>query len=427
MREEVGPDLLDDRTMMILRLVHNRRMGRASAWRAYIRLLPGEEIVRALPMHWDDDVLQERLGGTALVEKVREQKLQLRRLHERVLRDGLCARWPELFPPSDFSWAALCWGHAIFWSRAICVPLGGGHEECLTPLLDLCNHAPGATHELRYVSGGGGSCALHAGRSVREGEELLINYGAKSNGELLRCHGFVLRDNQVSAHGPTGLLGPSAPTRPAPPAAAHQADVLELCLPEILDAAGVEPHAHQSHLADLAAVGVRRRLHLFRHELPPELLPIARYLCAETHSDRSAARDALDKSRAAPTTEDGGGAFDWSEVDWEADDPFAACRPPESSPLSPEGEARTLAVLTRMLEARAEQLPRDRPPGSSSDEKTMREVAPLGSAEACDEAAAVYCSGQRALLEEALCALRGIAGSAPSRRVRPCRRGDAGE
>ena len=84
-------------------------------------------------------------------------------------------------------------------------------------------------------------------------------------------------------------------------------------------------------------------------------------------------------------------------------------------------------MLMRMLEARAKQLPRDRPPGSSSDEKTMREVAPLGSAEACDEAAAVYCSGQRALLEEALCALRGIAGSAPRRRVRPCRRGDAGD
>lgn len=216
MRDEVGPDLLDDRAMMILRLVHNRRMGRASAWRAYTRLLPGDEIVRALPMHWDDDVLEERLGGTALVEQVRGQKLQLRRLHERVVRDGLCARWPELFPPADFSWAALCWGHAIFWSRAICIPLRGGNEECLTPLLDLCNHAPGATHELRYVPAGGGSCALHAGRSVREGEELLINYGAKSNGELLRCHGFVLRDNQASAHGPPAPRrpGPSAPTRP---------------------------------------------------------------------------------------------------------------------------------------------------------------------------------------------------------------------
>ena len=85
MRDEVGPDLLDDRAMIILRLVHNRRMGRASAWRAYTRLLPGDEIVRALPMHWDDDVLEERLGGTALVEQVRGQKLQLRRLHERVV------------------------------------------------------------------------------------------------------------------------------------------------------------------------------------------------------------------------------------------------------------------------------------------------------------------------------------------------------
>ena len=202
-REEVGQELLDERSMMMLRLLYHRRMGRTSAWHAYIQLLPGDEIARALPMHWDDSALQALLGGMELLEQARDQKRQLRRLYERVVRDVLCARWPEVFHPPDFSWRRLCWGHAIFWSRALCIPLSSGREECLVPLLDLCNHSPGSTHELRveappgHCGAGGGIYALRAGRSLRAGEEVLINYGAKSNGELLRCHGFVLRDDQV--------------------------------------------------------------------------------------------------------------------------------------------------------------------------------------------------------------------------------------
>ena len=54
----------------------------------------------------------------------------------------------------------------------------------------MANHRAGATTELRVR---GGHFELLAGRSVKSGEEVFINYGAKGNGELLRCHGFVVR------------------------------------------------------------------------------------------------------------------------------------------------------------------------------------------------------------------------------------------
>jgi pyruvate/2-oxoglutarate dehydrogenase complex dihydrolipoamide acyltransferase (E2) component len=59
---------------------------------------------------------------------------------------------------------------------------------------------------------------LRAGRAVATGEEVLINYGAKGDGELLRAHGFVLGANpaDVCPLDLTALL-------PAAPAAARAA------------------------------------------------------------------------------------------------------------------------------------------------------------------------------------------------------------
>ena len=38
------------------------------------------------------------------------------------------------------------------------------------------------------------------GCAVACGAEVLINYGAKGNGELLRCHGFVLDENPCDVY-----------------------------------------------------------------------------------------------------------------------------------------------------------------------------------------------------------------------------------
>ena len=37
-------------------------------------------------------------------------------------------------------------------------------------------------------------------RNSEVGDELFLNYGAKGNGELLRDHGFVLKDNPADVY-----------------------------------------------------------------------------------------------------------------------------------------------------------------------------------------------------------------------------------
>ena len=200
--------LLDDRVLTMLFLLHQRRLGHASDWWAYIASLPGDELVRALPMHWEEAQQYRLLRGTPLLPQALEARAALRTLFAQVVRGALCVQWPEAFPTTAYTWERLMWAHAIFWSRALSVPLRGAslfaqNTEALVPLLDLCNHRAGSTCELKAertsdgTSDGSSAIVLHAGRSVPEGEEVFINYGAKGNAELLRCHGFAVRDNQA--------------------------------------------------------------------------------------------------------------------------------------------------------------------------------------------------------------------------------------
>lgn len=173
---------------------------------AYVDSLPGEEIVETLPIGWSDEDLEQRVRGTTLLEEVRTASSDLRALADALasVHDdnddgddagvGVVSGDSGVFPSAAFGLDALRWAYAVFWSRALVLQLpggfgGGGGTECLVPLLDMCNHRAGTTTELRVR---GGHFELLAGRSVKLGEEVCINYGAKGNGELLRCHGFVV-------------------------------------------------------------------------------------------------------------------------------------------------------------------------------------------------------------------------------------------
>lgn len=190
-------------------------------WAHYVRALPGDELVRALPLSWSDENLRRRLAGTAMHADVLADRAALEHL-SRALADanarvrararaspdgeptrptGTTTPPTPPFPDAAFGPDRLRWAHAVFWSRAIALPLpswsrgagaGAGSDGALTPLLDLCNHAAGSRVSLRAR---GARVELVAERDVAEGEEVRIHYGAKGNAELLRRHGFVLPDN----------------------------------------------------------------------------------------------------------------------------------------------------------------------------------------------------------------------------------------
>lgn len=185
-------------------------------WAHYVRALPGDELTRALPLSWSDENLRRRLAGTAMHADVLADRAALEHLSRALADANARARAPPdgeptptptptpptpPFPEDAFGPDRLRWAHAVFWSRAIALPLpswsrgagaGAGSDGALTPLLDLCNHAAGSRVSLRAR---GARVQLVAERDVAEGEEVRIHYGAKGNAELLRRHGFVLPDN----------------------------------------------------------------------------------------------------------------------------------------------------------------------------------------------------------------------------------------
>ena len=263
-------------------------------------------------------------------------------------------------------------------------------RECLVPLLDMCNHRAGCTTQVSIEQSGGRSWyVIRAGRSLRRGDEVLLNYGAKGNAELLRSHGFVVRTNpadvcEVDLH----LL----PAMASPPLLGGDAESrLKLAL-------------------SLGRGGLRT--FLFHGELPPMLLPLARVICASDGAELDAALSVA-RGEELPVAEADGGssnAFDWSVVDWDAEDPFAACS--KDLPSCPAGEAceaRALAALQALIRSKLVQLP------PHSVRSAVETGQPEGGGVGCDVAVAVGCEaaadrrgaastyveGQRALLEGA--------------------------
>ena len=172
------------------------------------------------------------------------------------------------------------------------------------PLLDYCNHRNGSLHAVGVE---GDAVVLRAGLAENAGDEVLLNYGAKGNGELLRRHGFVMQENP--------------------------ADVVPL------DLYSLAPST--ARLALLARERLPLRHHLFHGGLPAQLLDAARLLCAPTDEAAAALCDAFEKR--APQF------IDWNAIDWAADDDAAAepevADPPVQSAADEANARARLAAL----------------------------------------------------------------------------------
>ena len=72
---------LDDRALLMMLLIHSRSQGDRSFWSHYIGVLPGQELVATLPMHWDSERL-DLLAGTPLRRQAQQQHTELARLFD---------------------------------------------------------------------------------------------------------------------------------------------------------------------------------------------------------------------------------------------------------------------------------------------------------------------------------------------------------
>ncbi|SMN21523.1 similar to Saccharomyces cerevisiae YPL208W RKM1 SET-domain lysine-N-methyltransferase [Maudiozyma saulgeensis] len=101
-----------------------------------------------------------------------------------------------------YSFGAYLWSHLIFTSRAfperIINPDCEESSVMLLPIIDLLNH--GNHVKVEWSTNSKGSfCYTNLEQNIPIGEELLNNYGAKSNEELLYGYGFTLDDNEFDS------------------------------------------------------------------------------------------------------------------------------------------------------------------------------------------------------------------------------------
>jgi hypothetical protein len=84
---------------------------------------------------------------------------------------------------------AWLWSQSMYWSRAMS-PFPAREGGCMVPLCDLLNHEQRSPHRFQ-LDEEGRILWVVAGSAVGPGEEVVINYGAKTETELWLWHGFV--------------------------------------------------------------------------------------------------------------------------------------------------------------------------------------------------------------------------------------------
>ncbi|PRW58784.1 ribulose-1,5 bisphosphate carboxylase oxygenase large subunit N- chloroplastic isoform X1 [Chlorella sorokiniana] len=222
LRELMELGVADERVAVILHLAVERRRqlaqrgggggsGGPSPLEPWLALLPDAfsttQYFSELELQW--------LRGTTLHKATRLRQKGLREAWMRLEPVARQLSEAEGAPPATLEdWV---WANSLFWSRAISFPTpnpeGGQRvvmQEGIVPGLDVCNHS--GTSACKWTVFGAEAAA--GGKRLRRGEqpdavslvcprrgvprpgsEITINYGDKSNEELLFLYGFAVQDN----------------------------------------------------------------------------------------------------------------------------------------------------------------------------------------------------------------------------------------
>jgi len=279
-------ELADERALVMLFLAVERARGRSSRWAQWIAALPRDF---STPLHFTDEQLA-LLDGTTLGKAAASLRARLSAAWGRLSPAAaeVAAAAGVAAPPTleDFKWAySTFWsrGMAVPWpvvvpATASAVEGAGGAGaggaaagagaippppsvavevvECILPRLDFCNHAPGAAVRWTLWGAGAGdgkeaaagaraaapaaasssatavavpdrvALVAPAGSAPRPGDELLIDYGDKSQEELLLLYGFAHATSAATGGRVPGVLMVPCPLPAAapPPASSSRID-----------------------------------------------------------------------------------------------------------------------------------------------------------------------------------------------------------
>lgn len=187
----VIPDSLNEYLAIAMLLMHERALGDASFWAAYIQLLPTTEDV-GQTWTWSDEELG-MLTGSGILDSTASLKAKVRREHEMILSEIVT---PNGLDPAAYAFEHFEWAMSMLFSRAIDLREVGA--LALVPYADLLNHSPYAASYFYYekvpLSKLREVC-LYSDRAYAKNDQVLISYGQKSNAELLLLYGFVVDRN----------------------------------------------------------------------------------------------------------------------------------------------------------------------------------------------------------------------------------------
>lgn len=192
----IGPKLSDElfnppveiRQIAIkLCLVCEKLKGDESKFKEYIQLLPTK---LDMPCYWNQTDLKWIEGANLDFDiDIRTQRY----------KDEFARAQKELKLNSDYTFEDYHWACNIFSSRSFPANVVYSDNDyadtaILLPIIDLLNHKP---LEPIYWTGNDKHFQLSAGKSIKKGQQVYNNYGAKGNEELLLSSGFTIDNNPV--------------------------------------------------------------------------------------------------------------------------------------------------------------------------------------------------------------------------------------
>lgn len=193
---ESGLDEMSSTVALALRLVYEASLGSSSRFAAYVAALPA---TFDTPLAWAPGSLA-MLAGPSLRRACGSKRAAARTFCElsraAFERPKLAAALPDFCDWDDWAWAM---GAVI--TRQNSVPIELGETSCrtrlgLVPLWDVCNHALDApSTEFRQADDGEGFIELRANADMQTGDQVFMNYGNRSDADLVLHSGFCLGAN----------------------------------------------------------------------------------------------------------------------------------------------------------------------------------------------------------------------------------------
>lgn len=201
--KDVIPDYIDEYIAIAILLMSEKLKGTASRWKPYIDILP--DVGEVYPSFlWAEEEL-EMLKGSPCYSASKSLRKKLEKEYSTTMSDVL-SRHANKLPLQKFTIDIFMWAFVMLFSRAArLTSKSSGEELALVPYADLMNHNPYSNTYIDAERSGlpflskTENVALYTDRAYKQFEQVFINYGEKSNADLLLLYGFSLDRNPFNA------------------------------------------------------------------------------------------------------------------------------------------------------------------------------------------------------------------------------------